>query len=216
MHASGIYYIPNDVNARIGHAMIFGPEDTPYAHCPLMFNLQFPMDYPFVSPSVIFLTTDGVTRFHPNLYVNGKVCLSILGTWKGPSWAAVMTISTVLTSIQSLLEDNPIVGEPGWENLTLADAKAKEYADFVQMRLIFQTFRLLCRWKRGDMPVEWAGFEDVIEERGQQSYDALLRIIQEKAQHDEVAYKNIVYNMSGETNWKSLANLATTLQVAGA
>lgn len=34
-----------------------------------------------------FLTTgSGSVRFNPNLYQCGKVCLSLLGTWQGPSW----------------------------------------------------------------------------------------------------------------------------------
>lgn len=36
---------------------------------------------------VKFLTTGGGRcRFNPNLYNCGKVCLSLLGTWSGPSW----------------------------------------------------------------------------------------------------------------------------------
>lgn len=36
---------------------------------------------------VKFLTTGGgCVRFNPNLYVCGKVCLSLLGTWSGPAW----------------------------------------------------------------------------------------------------------------------------------
>ena len=36
---------------------------------------------------VQFLTTGGGrVRFNPNLYACGKVCLSLLGTWSGPSW----------------------------------------------------------------------------------------------------------------------------------
>lgn len=36
---------------------------------------------------VQFLTTgNGSVRFNPNLYNCGKVCLSLLGTWSGPSW----------------------------------------------------------------------------------------------------------------------------------
>lgn len=42
-----------------------------------------------------FLTTGGGSvRFNPNLYNCGKVCLSLLGTWSGPSWDP--TTSTIL------------------------------------------------------------------------------------------------------------------------
>jgi hypothetical protein len=82
----GVAAWANEMNARNGKAMIIGPADTPYAWCPLVFSIDCPTDYPFSSPAVCFMTSDGVTRFHPNLYVNGKVCLSILGTWSGPPW----------------------------------------------------------------------------------------------------------------------------------
>ena len=49
------------------------------------------------------------------MYIKGKVCLSILGTWSGPSWTSSQNLSTVLLSIQSLLNENPIINEPGWE-----------------------------------------------------------------------------------------------------
>ena len=50
-----------------------------------------------------FLTTGGgKARFNPNLYAEGKVCLSLLGTWAGPGWdPAISTLSQVLISIQA-------------------------------------------------------------------------------------------------------------------
>ena len=65
-----------------------------------------------------FLTTGGGTvRFNPNLYADGKVCLSLLGTWEGPKWVpGVSTLSQVLLSIQSaILVDAPWANEPGDE-----------------------------------------------------------------------------------------------------
>lgn len=192
-------------------AMIIGPEETPYAFCPLVFDIVYPPDYPFSSPTVKIITTDGHTRFHPNLYVNGKVCLSILGTWKGPKWAPAMTISTVLSSIQSLLDNNPIVNEPGWENLTLADHKAKNYADFVHSRLTSMTIRNLSRWKDGNIPAEWAEFADVLSERGDELIAKLGGIIRAAAAADDIFYDGLVYSMSGKTDWKSLLEISTRL-----
>lgn len=62
-------------------------------------------------------TSNGTVRFNPNIYKNGKVCLSILGTWNGPSWSCAHTLSTVLLSIQSLLNDKPFHNEPGFEKV---------------------------------------------------------------------------------------------------
>lgn len=186
--------------------MMIGPEGTPYAHCPLLFQFEFPADYPFSSPSVTFKTSDGATRFHPNLYVEGKVCLSILGTWSGPKWGAVMTISTVLMSIQSLLEPNPIVNEPGWETYTLEHDRARHYAEFVQHGLIAHSIRNLLNWKRGLLPEAWTPFKEVIDERGDELIQNLSKIINEKAGLGEVSY-SVVYNMQGTTIWKHLADL---------
>jgi ubiquitin-conjugating enzyme E2 Z len=59
------------------------------------------------------LTNDGYTRFNPNLYTNGKVCLSILNTWSGESWTACQTIYSLLLTISSILCENPLLNEPG-------------------------------------------------------------------------------------------------------
>ena len=62
------------------HALITGPFDTPYEGGLFHFVIRFPPNYPLVPPRVAFMTTSGGTvRFNPNLYRNGKVCLSILG-----------------------------------------------------------------------------------------------------------------------------------------
>ena len=210
LKTAGIYYWPNESNMMHGKAMIIGPEGTPYAHCPLLFSLDFSRDYPFSSPAVSFLTSDGATRFHPNLYVAGKVCLSILGTWKGPLWSAAMTISTVLNSIQSLLEANPITNEPGWEKYTLENARAKDYADYVQFRLIALTICDLHRWKKGQPPHEWLEFEDVLRESGETMYENLVTIVREKAIKEDTVFSNMPYGMSGKTEWKRLLKEITS------
>ena len=75
-------------------------------------------DYPKVPPKLNFLTTGcGKVRFNPNLYADGKVCLSLLGTWDGPSWQPwKSTLLQVLVSIQSLIfVAEPFYNEPGHE-----------------------------------------------------------------------------------------------------
>jgi ubiquitin-conjugating enzyme E2 Z len=66
-------------------------------------------------PLVILRTTDnGQVRFNPNLYADGKVCLSILGTWNGPGWTPVQTLGSVLLSVLSLMNSAPYHNEPGY------------------------------------------------------------------------------------------------------
>lgn len=208
MRSAGIYYIYDDADMRNGKAMIIGPEGTPYAWCPLLFGFHLSDDYPYKPPSVTFLTSDGVTRFHPNLYVGGKVCLSILGTWKGPEWSAIMTISTVLSSIQSLLEANPIVNEPSWEKFTLEDPRAAGYAEYVEARLIGLSVRQLLKWKRGEvLGDEWKGFEEVLAEKGDAMLQNLRAIVETRAAAGEKTYLNIPYSMSGCTEWGRLTEM---------
>ncbi|KAK9821525.1 hypothetical protein WJX74_007107 [Apatococcus lobatus] len=101
-------------------ALIFGPDpDTPYANGCFIFDIYLPPSYPSVPPKVQFLTTGGGrARFNPNLYNCGKVCLSLLGTWSGPSWdAAQSTLLQVLISIQSMIfVSDPYYNEPGYEH----------------------------------------------------------------------------------------------------
>jgi ubiquitin-protein ligase len=86
-------------------ALIVPHRDTPYANGVFIFDILFPAEYPTQPPKVQLLTTGGGRiRFNPNLYAEGKVCLSLLGTWKGPGWdAATSTLLQVLVSIQSLI-----------------------------------------------------------------------------------------------------------------
>lgn len=99
----------------------FGRTSTPYACGCFAFDVFFPPSYPNVPPKVTLVTTgNGTVRFNPNLYKNGKVCLSLLGTWSGSSeenWnAKTSTLLQVLISIQSLiLVPEPYFNEPGYE-----------------------------------------------------------------------------------------------------
>eukprot|EP00930_Biecheleria_cincta_P003824 TRINITY_DN104736_c0_g1_i1.p1 TRINITY_DN104736_c0_g1~~TRINITY_DN104736_c0_g1_i1.p1 ORF type:complete len:212 (-),score=19.86 TRINITY_DN104736_c0_g1_i1:103-738(-) len=117
LESCGIYMAWGD-EIRQATALIVGPEGTPYENGFYFFDMQIPDNYPMHPPKVDFKTGDGRVRFNPNLYVEGKVCLSILGTWSGPSWSTTLTLRTVLVSIQSLLSEHPIQNEPGHESET--------------------------------------------------------------------------------------------------
>ena len=110
----GIHYIPCEDNIMKGTALLIGREGTPYYGGFYFFSVEFPDEYPFVPPKILSLTQDGSTRFNPNMYIDGKVCLSILNTWHdGPRWSGVLTIESVLLSIMSdVLNRNPLENEP--------------------------------------------------------------------------------------------------------
>mmetsp|Transcript_19286 Transcript_19286/g.53797 ORF Transcript_19286/g.53797 Transcript_19286/m.53797 type:complete len:720 (+) Transcript_19286:180-2339(+) len=122
--------------------LIVGPEDTPYANGCFLFDVTMGNDYPNKPPRVKFLTTSSFhpegrrndrVRFNPNLYPDGKVCLSLLGTWDGPSWTPKeSTLLQVLVSLQSLILGvaNPYFNEPGFERTEgspYGDVQSKAY-----------------------------------------------------------------------------------------
>lgn len=110
---NGIYYIHDETDILKGYAMIVGPDDTPYFGGFYFFELTYPTDYPHSPPKVKYLTNGQGIRFNPNLYVCGKVCISILNTWSGEQWSSCQTISTVLLTFCSILCNNPLLNEPG-------------------------------------------------------------------------------------------------------
>ena len=114
---NGIYYEHSGDEILSGKAMIIGPQDTPYENGYYFFKFKFPANYPFEPPIVKFCTCDGKTRFNPNLYINGKVCVSILNTWRGEKWSGCQTISSILLTICSLLNNDPLLNEPGISKL---------------------------------------------------------------------------------------------------
>ncbi len=80
-------------------AQILGPEDSPYYGGVFNLQIHFPTEYPFKPPKINFKTN----IYHPNI-MNGNICLDILKD----QWSPALTISKVLLSLCSLLNDpNP-------------------------------------------------------------------------------------------------------------
>jgi len=108
-------------------ATIFGPEGTPYHGGVFYLDVQFPSDYPFKPPKMIFATP----IYHCNINRSGGICLDIL---KDQQWSPALTISKVLLSICSLLADPnpkdplvPEIAELFVKNKEIHDANANEY-----------------------------------------------------------------------------------------
>ncbi|KAL3423496.1 ubiquitin conjugating enzyme [Phlyctema vagabunda] len=88
-------------------ATIAGPDDTPYANLTFKLTFNFPNNYPYAPPTVLFKTP----IYHPNVDFSGRICLDILKD----KWTAAYNIQTVLLSLQSLLGEpnnaSPLNGE---------------------------------------------------------------------------------------------------------
>lgn len=129
----GIYYEHDDEDILKGKALIIGPRDTPYENGFYLFEFKFPADYPHSPPTLTFCTSDGHTRFNPNLYRCGKVCLSILNTWDGDQWSACQTISSILLAICTILTKDPLLNEPG---ITRDHRDFKKYTRIIRFKNI--------------------------------------------------------------------------------
>ncbi len=158
LEEQGIYCDFDEKNVYRVKAMIIGPKNTPYENGYYFFKLDFPPDYPLNPPKVIFYTQGEHIRFNPNLYTNGKVCLSILGTWPGPSWSSSCSLISVLLSLQTLLNENPIHNEPGWEDIPPNDYRCINYNNILH----YANFKIAVIKMIEQTPIEFAMFKDIM------------------------------------------------------
>ncbi|KPP77874.1 ubiquitin-conjugating enzyme E2 B-like [Scleropages formosus] len=113
---SGVSGAPSENNIMLWNAVIFGPEGTPFEDGTFKLVIEFSEEYPNKPPTVRFISK----MFHPNgnsihtefksrlrehhFYADGSICLDILQN----RWSPTYDVSSILTSIQSLLDEpNP-------------------------------------------------------------------------------------------------------------
>lgn len=103
--SNSIFVCMDEQRCDLLKVLVSGPDDTPYQNGLFEFDVFFPGNYPQAPPRCCFLTTGGGSvRFNPNLYADGKICLSILGTWEGrpeEKWNPFCSLLQVLISIQA-------------------------------------------------------------------------------------------------------------------
>ena len=118
---AGIHVLTYEGRMDLLRAVIVGPRWTPFYSSLFMFDIHLPPTYPAVPPAVHYYSHG--LRLHPNLYVEGKVCLSILNTWNGRTterWQPESTtLHQVLLSLQGLVlgDAEPFYLEAGLERL---------------------------------------------------------------------------------------------------
>lgn len=100
---SGVSASPLPDNVMTWNAVIIGPAETPFEDGTFKLVLQFDEQYPNKPPNVKFISE----MFHPNVYASGELCLDILQN----RWSPTYDVSSILTSIQSLLND-PNISSP--------------------------------------------------------------------------------------------------------
>ena len=108
--------------------IVVDPESS-YNGAYLSGQLRFPSNYPFAPPSFKF--TPAI--FHPNVYIDGRLCISILHTADNETsdepvnftWSPAQNVESVLLSILSLLED-PNVNSPANIEASICYRKQKD------------------------------------------------------------------------------------------
>ncbi|EOD22184.1 hypothetical protein EMIHUDRAFT_65168 [Emiliania huxleyi CCMP1516] len=118
-------------------AIIVGTAGTPYANGIFLFDIYFPSEYPSCPLQIFNCTTGGGTvEMNSNLYSDGKVCLSLLGTSgsdgdKEARWnSETSSLVQVLLSIQAfILVPQPLANYPGVEKGTDAFQRRSDAFD---------------------------------------------------------------------------------------
>ena len=168
-----IYYTHDEDNILKGYALIIGPKNTPYYGGFYFFIIDYPVNYPYSPPKFKYMTNDGITRFNPNLYTNGKVCLSVLNTWYGEQWTSCLTLSTVLLNLCTIFIENPLINEPGIMTSHPECIKYKEIIEYKNVEVaIIRIINKKINCKEFDL------FYDLYIEYVKNNYDDLLNHIE--------------------------------------
>jgi len=201
---NGIYYIHDDTDILKGYALIVGSSDTPYFSGNYFFEFKYPTDYPHSPPKVKYLTNGNNIRFNPNLYTCGKVCISLLNTWRGDQWTSCQTISTVLLTLCTLLSKEPLLNEPGVDN---KNVDVKPYEEIIEFSNIDIAICDIIQKKTGVFLPFFENFYPFIKENFIKNYDKLLEFAERK--NTEYEMKNAIirtrfYNMNVDVNYNKI------------
>ena len=161
---AGIFVRTWDSRLDLLRVLIIGPLGTPYEFFPCVIDLRLPESYPLEPPEAYFHSwTGGQGPVNPNLYENGKICLSLLGTWhageKGEAWAGGRsTILQVLVSILGLvLVRDPYFNEAGFE-ARAGSADSEVPSQLYSERTYFRSRAFISHALRNGVE----GFEEVV------------------------------------------------------
>ena len=198
---NGAYLYVNMSNITKLKALVIGPSTTSYEDGFYVFDINVVDTYPFEPPKVTHLTTDGRIRINPNLYGEGKVCLSILGTWAGPAWSSLMNVSIILNYLRMIMNEDPLRNEPGFSNPKTHLDKAQEYNEYVDHENM--RFSILTVHKNNLFPV----FKTVIDELFEKKKDKIIKKILDKKIEIPKKTINNNYGQTVTLDWNKMMEL---------
>lgn len=129
-----IFVVPDSDNVLMAHVVIVGSAETPYEGGFFYFFIRFPNNYPMSPPKIKLMNTDqGKLSFNPHIHKSGMVCLNILGTEAKEDWSPLNTLSSVLLSIQAVMDNDTFHSCPVISTLKGWDEECPEkYAEFIR------------------------------------------------------------------------------------
>lgn len=138
--SNSIFIVYDESRMDVMKAAIIGADDTPYANGVFIYDIYCDENFPASPPKMNLMTTgNNKIRFNPNLYSNGYICLSLLGTWSGDSiekWTVNSNLLQILLSIQSIvMSEGVIYNEPGHQRDNLTEtgrARNQGYSNIVK------------------------------------------------------------------------------------
>ena len=216
LHENGIFYEHNMDNIFQGHALIIGPKNTPYENGFYFFEFNFPSDYPHTPPTLKFLSNGDNIRFNPNLYRTGKVCISILNTWTGEQWTSCQSISSILLTLCTVLNENPLLNEPG---VTKYDPQIQTYNIIVGYKNVeVCILRMIENIKNNLKP--YSLFKDQCLEHFEKNKENIINYIKNiENLAKESTYRNNkgylytnIYKMTTKINKNTIKTLINTIQ----
>ena len=119
---------PDIKNFFVWNVLIIGPPDSPYDQGIFKAQFKFPTDYPNRPPEFKFISN----LYHPNIYVDGKVCISILHEGHdiygyehiSERWNPSHSVNSILMSVISMISN------PNFESPANVDASVEWKKDF--------------------------------------------------------------------------------------
>jgi ubiquitin-conjugating enzyme E2 Z len=216
LHDNGIYYSHDETNMLKGYAMIVGPSDTPYFGGYYFFELYYPTNYPYSPPHVVFCTNAEKIRFNPNLYTTGKVCLSLLNTWRGEQWTSCQTISSILLTLCTVLTKNPLLNEPGVKK---DHYDFKKYNTIIKYKNIDIAILQIMQKKVGVFSSQFEVFNNEIKENFIKNANSIRDYLERKKSKDITDTKDtntkdtnttatilttVLYHMNVKIDWNEL------------
>ena len=198
---NGIYYSHDEENMLKGYAMIVGPHDTPYFGGYYFFELYYPANYPYSPPHVVFCTNAERIRFNPNLYITGKVCLSLLNTWRGEQWTSCQSISSVLLTLCTVLIKNPLLNEPGVKS---DHFDFKKYNTIIKYKNIDIAVLQILQKKQGVFLRKFDIFNEEIKSNFVKNADKIRDYLEKKKDKEMIMINTGLYNMHVKIDWKEL------------